>query len=527
MSNASGTPTKAASTRLSATIPAHTGAVALAVAAFALILGSIWINRFQNVFDSQVFSPLNRVCSIAALIVLAGMSSRLPAKPRPLFALGTASCAIHIVATLIATNLDSTLELMSFGVFSSVFEGVSLAVCSLMAFVIVSTLPLRTAVFAITSVLVLAGFYDCLFIFSSPAVSLVQWLVGAIVAYGLLGLSVFRYGGDGLFERACNPAGSPDTTPSDGNQGIALSFKALGLTEVERAFFFFAIALLLVQGWYTEMTGLGGQGDNGFYGLYSAIIVLLTYCVAMGYCTIQNELISKLGVAAVATLVFIVTVGLICLRGVQDAGLIASFVREAVTRSMQVLSFAIGMVALKRHPAHAFGIAALALSTMTMTHITRLLSYVTFHGVTPPNTLVVAVSFAAITIVVGAALWVAYQTGRDKAASRAITPIQDSATAIPNQTPDASPLVAASVNFARRFEELASERGLTPRERDVLFEAVHGYTIDHIARKLSLSREAIKSSLTRAYARAGVSGKQAFLALMDGEDEVETSSGKL
>lgn len=151
----------------------------------------------------------------------------------------------------------------------------------------------------------------------------------------------------------------------------------------------------------------------------------------------------------------------------------------------------------------------------------------TFHGVTPPNTLVVAVSFAAITIVVGAALWVAYQTGRDKAASRAITPIQDSATAIPNQTPDASPLVAASVNFARRFEELASERGLTPRERDVLFEAVHGYTIDHIARKLSLSREAIKSSLTRAYARAGVSGKQAFLALMDGEDEVETSSGKL
>lgn len=70
-------------------------------------------------------------------------------------------------------------------------------------------------------------------------------------------------------------------------------------------------------------------------------------------------------------------------------------------------------------------------------------------------------------------------------------------------------------DFCRRFEQACNTHGLTQREREILFTAIHGYTIDNIADRLSISRETVKSGLARAYARAGVNGKQAFLALMD------------
>ena len=69
--------------------------------------------------------------------------------------------------------------------------------------------------------------------------------------------------------------------------------------------------------------------------------------------------------------------------------------------------------------------------------------------------------------------------------------------------------------FSQRFEQFCIECGLTEREREVLVEAVHGYSRDNIAKKLYLSPETVKTYLKRAYTKAGVTTKQDLIAAVE------------
>lgn len=69
--------------------------------------------------------------------------------------------------------------------------------------------------------------------------------------------------------------------------------------------------------------------------------------------------------------------------------------------------------------------------------------------------------------------------------------------------------------FCARLDAFCRERHLTERERDVLFEVLHGRTIDAVADRLGVSKETVKTYLRRAYARAGVSSRQEILQELD------------
>lgn len=69
--------------------------------------------------------------------------------------------------------------------------------------------------------------------------------------------------------------------------------------------------------------------------------------------------------------------------------------------------------------------------------------------------------------------------------------------------------------FTAGFEALASRFRLTQREREVVFEALHGYSRANIAKKLCLSPETVKTYLNRAYTKAGVTSKQELIALIE------------
>lgn len=71
--------------------------------------------------------------------------------------------------------------------------------------------------------------------------------------------------------------------------------------------------------------------------------------------------------------------------------------------------------------------------------------------------------------------------------------------------------------FVRQFQALSERVHLTPREREVLAEAIHGYSRTNIAKKLCLSPETVKTYLNRAYTKAGVSSKQELIALIESE----------
>ncbi|WP_303203257.1 response regulator transcription factor [Raoultibacter timonensis] len=64
---------------------------------------------------------------------------------------------------------------------------------------------------------------------------------------------------------------------------------------------------------------------------------------------------------------------------------------------------------------------------------------------------------------------------------------------------------------------MSNEAQLTEREKEVLREAMHGYSIDNIAKHLNLSSQTIKTYLSRSYSRLGVASKQAVLELLDSD----------
>lgn len=69
--------------------------------------------------------------------------------------------------------------------------------------------------------------------------------------------------------------------------------------------------------------------------------------------------------------------------------------------------------------------------------------------------------------------------------------------------------------FARNLEAFCRRYDITPREREVLVEAMHGYSMENIGRKLFVSRETVKTHLRRVYSKAGVSGKQELISRIE------------
>lgn len=73
--------------------------------------------------------------------------------------------------------------------------------------------------------------------------------------------------------------------------------------------------------------------------------------------------------------------------------------------------------------------------------------------------------------------------------------------------------------FARNLDAFCERYDLTPREREVLLEALHGYSMENIGRRLYVSRETVKTHLRRIYNKVGVSGKQELISFIDHYDE--------
>lgn len=86
---------------------------------------------------------------------------------------------------------------------------------------------------------------------------------------------------------------------------------------------------------------------------------------------------------------------------------------------------------------------------------------------------------------------------------------------VPLSSAPVDPLLDRELRFYRSVEELCDEFKLTGREREMLREVLHGYSIDSIAQRHSLSTSTVKTYLGRAYGRFGINSRQAFLTLLD------------
>lgn len=86
----------------------------------------------------------------------------------------------------------------------------------------------------------------------------------------------------------------------------------------------------------------------------------------------------------------------------------------------------------------------------------------------------------------------------------AATAPQTGACVPPASTGDGNP-------FALGVDLLTRQANLTPREREVLIETLHGYTMAGVAQVLSISVETVRTHMKRIYAKAQVTNKQALI----------------
>ena len=79
----------------------------------------------------------------------------------------------------------------------------------------------------------------------------------------------------------------------------------------------------------------------------------------------------------------------------------------------------------------------------------------------------------------------------------------------------AEPQASAKPTFAEKVDELCERNKLTAREREVLHETLHGYTMANAAAHLNISAGTVRTHLKSIYNKMGVSTKQELITLID------------
>ena len=75
--------------------------------------------------------------------------------------------------------------------------------------------------------------------------------------------------------------------------------------------------------------------------------------------------------------------------------------------------------------------------------------------------------------------------------------------------------VGGEADLAQRCSSLAQQKGLSPRETDVLLLLARGYGSTHIANKLGISENTVRTHVRHIYEKLGVGGREALIALVD------------
>lgn len=338
--------------------------------------------------------------------------------------------------------------------------------------------------------------YDLLFVGASQTVAVIQWL-GAGVAALLCATLAIRFCAYQNQEIAPQPPTS--RKPALLSWGICCGF---------------ACILMLIQGFCAQVTGYGGAGAGARFGLSGDIVSLVTRVLIVIYCLTTDHGPRPAVLSTALAAVWAVALTAITLSW-GAANELGELLLEAGYNILQVAVLLMAFDAATRTSLPRLPLFCTALAALFANQITRLIGVLAISTPQADLHLMTATTCISLTVLVlaeGVALLVAH---RRAAVVASVPPIAQQAPVPPTNQEAMGGFAQRELDFCRRFEQVCSMRGLTEREREVLFVAVHGYTIDGIAEQLTISRETVKSNLSRAYSRAGVNGKQGLLALMD------------
>ena len=452
----------------------------LAILGLGVLFGLMWSarNTGSTVTEWQVF--LARFSSMGAFVALALATKNRAPNPRAMLLLAAVCLAVHIGCDGLSIVLHNESEQLALGAVSVAFEGVGVAVMQLLYLQLFTTQSLQRAIVAVASAYVVAELtYFALLLAPLSWVSPTA-RVGELACLGLLVWLRLAH------RRASAPtpvAHKPLESPALGGAPLAIVVA-------------FIVCLTTAWGFFAQMTG---DGAYAFFDTTSEIamiavrLLLVALCLQLG-ATVRFERLA-------------VTLAMLWATGILLVGLLwgtvapstSALVIKAGLYALQEFALVLVVRLALHRPDQFFYVGGLVMGALMFAHVSRLGMLVVFSN-TP------VAGAAAVGVLTCAAWFVAAALG--------IVALGRSGTQEAPTTPAAAP-GDRGLEFHRRFERFCAERGLSEREHDVLLETLHGYTVDAVAEKLCISRETVKTYLSRIYSRAGVSGRQELLGELD------------
>lgn len=267
------------------------------------------------------------------------------------------AAAVLVAVFLLAIPLVSFLsdsEKFVFGILMTAAEGTASALLVFLFLMPLIRFSSRQVAVTVASGYLLAHLYDGLFLAMPQGVCLAQRPLALLAMVGLAGVLCRRADTSDAAEK---PSEAPPVGASEGSSGesVPLAVPAVRPRVVAECLLLGALVavLLLVQGVYSQVTGLGSVGNVQAFNLFTELFAAGVRAAVLVYCLLRTEDVSPAHVAACAVLIFLVGIPVVDLSWGTGAYLVGSHIVNSARYVLLPLATIVGVQAARRVPREA------------------------------------------------------------------------------------------------------------------------------------------------------------------------------
>lgn len=459
------------------------------------------------------------IMAITAL-VLAFAFRKKEVRIQPVLIAAVALLSIQLLAMPLAPILSEP-EKIALRIVATTAEGIS---STLFMFLFLTSLidcSTRQIAISIAAGFLLLNLYDGFFLGASEAVRLLQRPAGLLLVAVLAGVLSYRV--RGWAKPAIEARGDQ---PQPISCAVAVPAKEQPETIADCVLLaVFVSVVLLIQGVYSQLTGLGSAGNAHAFNMFAEVFAAGVRIAVLVYCLLNKNELSMMHIAACALLICLVGIPAVELLWRTDAYLVGSHVINSARYVLLPIVSIFGVQMARRFPGKSTFLIFLAIASTNSCYVSRFAALVfvddiaaNFDSILPITSLC---SMWAVACIVPALLLVRRRLRLRDDRDADPAEVSSAETAQPGIPPSlleaADPSLMREILFYQRLESLCDKAQLTEREKEILRGVLHGYSIDRIADRLNLSSSTVKTYLSRAYTRFGVTSRQAVLSLLDSE----------
>lgn len=508
------------------------GTSILIAVALALLFCSAWTSRNPSIDAPEIEVFVTRFSMMGAFVGLAFAFRNSEVAFKPLATFGAIFLLTHLLsgslAGLFAAGSSEELALRGL---SSVFEGFGIALLELVLLVMAARFRPWVSAVIISAAYLLADVMYCTLLFAPSTVAPVALPTGELLSLVVVGcLLLLPRLRDPLIDSEDGSSEEAADMAEDGEAYFVDPVGYMGSVPLPVVMIFVAL-ITFVWGLVAQMSG---GGNIAFFDTTSEFIVIGVRLVVVAFCLLAGATFTFGSVATGCSLIWATGLLVIAVAGNSLGVAIGGLIIKAGLYILQALVLVLAVRYAYEYPTRGILVTGLASCMLLGGQISRFGCFLLegIFGVAQWTEMALSWAWWLLVIAIVMVLSVRVSSKRAAVVSEDVAdeePVSDgssedgtsqegSALAYEGDDPvlvGDNPIRRRGIDFCLKFEQFSVEKHLSERERDVLFEALHGRTVEGVAETLFLSRDTVKTYLSRAYARAGVNNKQAVLKLID------------